>query len=148
MNVRTWLLGFALLGFSSAAVALPAHCTPVIGQGWIRAAPPGAKVLAGYARLRNPCAKAVQVTGVGSPDFAMAMMHETVVANGMSTMRHAPTLGVPAGGSLVFAPGGRHIMLMNPRRALKPGDKVRITLSLSDGTKLSADFPILRDAPR
>ena len=147
MNVRTWLLGFALIGFSSAAVALPAHCTPVIGKAWIRAAPPGAKMLAGYATVRNPCAKAMQVTGVSSRDFATAMMHETVLLNGMSTMRHTATVTIPAGGEVVFAPSGRHIMLMGPARVFRVGDKVGITFVLSDGKKLEADFMVLRDPP-
>ena len=51
-------------------------------------------------------------------------------------------------GEVVFAPGGRHIMLMEPLRALKAGDKVRITFTLSDGTKVAADFAVLRDPPR
>ena len=105
-------------------------------------------MLAGYATVRNPCAKAVQVTGVSSRDFAAAMMHETVLANGMSTMRHTATVTIPAGGEVVFAPSGRHIMLMQPMRVLKVGDKVRITFVLSDGTKVAADFAVLRDLPR
>lgn len=78
----------------------------------------------------------------------MGMIHETVPSNGMSTMRDAPLLSLPANGQLLFAPGGRHVMLMNPDHALRVGDKVRVTLVLSGGRRVAADFPVRKDAPR
>ena len=35
---------------------------PVAEAAWIRAAPPSARMLAGYVRLRNPCKAAVALT--------------------------------------------------------------------------------------
>ena len=123
MNVHPFILGLTLLGGASAAVAAPKPCLPTVEQAWIRAAPPGVTALAGYAVLRNSCAKAFSVTDVGSPDFAMGMIHETLVEGGVSRMRGAKSLLVPAHGSFAFAPGGAHMMLMHPRRTLKEGDR-------------------------
>ncbi len=104
-------------------------------------------MLAGYAVVRNPCAGARTVTGIATAEFASAMIHETMVVDGVSKMRHAPALRVPARGELRFAPGGRHLMLMQPRRALKPGSKVRLSLVLSDGKRVSAGFLVRREPP-
>ena len=147
MNARSFILGLLLLSGASAAVANPATCTPVAEQAWIRAAPPGATALAGYAVLRNPCAKPFVVTDVGSPDFAMGMIHETLVDKGISRMRHAKSLSLPARGVLKFEPGGKHMMLMHPRRVLKEGDRVRLVLKLADGQKLNIDATVRREAP-
>ena len=147
MNVRFFVLGLCLLSGSSAAVAVTPACTPIIEHAWVRAAPPGAMMLAGYASLRNPCARAVAITGVSSADFAMSMIHETLVENGVSKMRHIDSLPLKARGEISFAPGGRHLMLMNPKRNLKVGDSVKLTLSLADGRKISGDFPIRKDPP-
>lgn len=103
--------------------------------------------LAGYARVRDACGRAATITGARSASFGSVMLHATAMANGMSTMREAAALQVPARGELRFAPGGNHIMLMQPRRALPVGQRVRIELLLSDGRAIAADFTVRPDAP-
>ena len=103
--------------------------------------------LAGYASLENHCGKPVTVLSVSSRDFGMAMIHETVVKNGVSKMQHVAVLKIPAQGSVAFTPGGRHLMMMMPARELKPGDKVSLTFGLESGERVVAEFPVLRDAP-
>jgi copper(I)-binding protein len=150
MNAPSLLLGLALIASASAAVAAPppgAACQPLVEKAWIRAAPPGAMMLAGYATVRNPCPRAIAIVDVAAVDFASAMIHETLVENGVSKMRHADRLPVPARGALAFAPGGRHLMLMQPRRPLKAGERTVLTLLLADGRRLSAEFTVRRDAP-
>jgi len=146
MNARTITLGLLLLGFASAAVASTPACTPVIEKAWIRAAPPGATALAGYAIVRNPCTAPLVITDASSGDFVMGMIHETVVLDGVSQMRHVDSLPLPARGELRFAPGGRHLMLMHPKRQLKVGDKVKVSLKLADGRRISANFLVSKDA--
>lgn len=141
------MLGLTLLGAASAAVAAPKPCLPTVEQAWIRAAPPATTALAGYAVLRNGCPTPFSVIDVSSPDFAMGMIHETVVDGGVSRMRAARSLVVPARGSLAFVPGGRHLMLMHPRRAFKEGDRVQVVVKLAKGEKLSSTFAVRKDAP-
>ena len=139
-------LGLSLIFGSGAVVAAPA-CLPQFQQGWIRAAPPGTTALAAYGRLRNTCPKAFVLKDVASKDFAMAMVHETRVEKGLSQMRAADELSIPARGQLDFAPGGRHIMLMHPVRELKVGDKVWLEITLAGGTRIRARFEVRREAP-
>ena len=147
MNAWPLLPGLLLLLSASAAVASPDACAPVLERGWIRAAPPGATMLAGYGELRNTCAKPAALTGIKGGDFMMAMVHETRIENGVSRMRHAKTTSLPAGGTVRFAPGGRHFMLMHPKRALPPGKVVRVELRLADGSRIPAEFTVRREAP-
>jgi copper(I)-binding protein len=44
---------------------------------------------------------------------------------------------VPAKGKLEFKPGGKHIMLMGLKRALKVGEKVPLVLKLDGGQSLT-----------
>ena len=147
MNVPSFILGLGLLAGASAAVANPTACVPVAVQAWIRAAPQSATALAGYVVLRNPCGRPFVVTDVSSTDFAMGMIHQTIVDKGISRMRHAKSLPLPARGVLKFEPGGKHMMLMHPRRVLKEGDRVRLVLKLADGFKLNIDATVRREAP-
>jgi hypothetical protein len=149
MNGRTLLPGLLCLALSSAAVAAePATaCVPVLEKPWVRAAPPGARMLAGYVVVRNPCAAPVVVSGVESKDFADAMIHRTVVEGGVSRMRAAGRLVVAPGAELRFEPGGLHLMLMRPLRELPEGARAGVRLLLADGRKLYAEYDLRREAP-
>jgi copper(I)-binding protein len=148
MNARVLLLGLLALPSASAAVAAaPADCRPVVEAPWVRAAPPGAKSLAGYLVLRNPCDAAVEVVGVESLDFGMPMIHRTVEEGGVSRMREAGRMALAPGGELRFEPGGLHLMLMQPLRPLADGDVARVRLVLADGRRVFAEYPVRREAP-
>ena len=146
MNARAIALGLSLIFGSGAVVAAPT-CLPKFEQAWIRAAPPGTTALAAYGRLRNDCAKPFVVEDVASADFAMGMIHETRVEKGVSQMRPAMNLVVPARGALDFVPGGRHMMLMHPTRNLKDGDRVWLQVTLANGARIRAQFEVRRNAP-
>lgn len=46
-------------------------------------------------------------------DFPRVMMHDTTLADGVATMMYlAEGIVVPAGGSVTFSPGGKHVMFM------------------------------------
>lgn len=147
MNVLRLCLGLCLLLSASAAVGAAPACSPVIEQAWVRAAPPGARSLAGYLVLRNPCAVAVEVVDVESLDFGMPMIHRTEQVDGVSRMRPAGRLRVAAGAELRFEPNGLHLMLMKPLRPLAEGDTARLRLVLADGRRLYAEVPVRRSAP-
>lgn len=147
MNVLRLFVGLMLALSSSAAVGAEPACAPVIENAWVRAAPPGARTLAGYLVLCNPCATAVEVVDVESLDFGMPMIHRTELVDGVSRMRPAGKLAVPAGGELRFEPNGLHLMLMKPLRPLAEGDSARLRLVLADGRRLYAEVPVRRAAP-
>jgi copper(I)-binding protein len=147
-NALACVLGLAVLAGASAAVASPEACRPKVEKAWIRAAPPGATVLAGYATLRNDCARPWVLVGIKGRDFVMAQVHETRIANGASTMRHAKRTVVPARGLLRLAPGGRHFMLMHPRRKLPEGTVLQFELLFDDGLRVPVEMTVRRDAPK
>ncbi|MEO8160230.1 MAG: copper chaperone PCu(A)C [Arenimonas sp.] len=122
-------------------------CAPRVEKGWIRAAPLAATSFAGYAVVHNDCPKPVVITGVKGHDFMMAMIHRTAIEAGVSQMRHVKLAPIPAGSRLTFSPGGMHMMLMHPRRALPPGTLVRIELILADGRSIPAELTVRREPP-
>jgi copper(I)-binding protein len=97
-------------------------------EPWIRAAPPGAMVNAGYMTLRNTGQNEYIIEKVTSPDFVMIEMHRTEVKNGLARMLPQDRLVVPAGGELTLRPGGLHLMMMQPKRELRAGDAVKLSL--------------------
>ncbi len=127
---------------TGSEVAEPTVVNPTVVDPWIRAAPPTARVLAGYLVLANPGAQAVTLVGATSPVAAMVEIHETVVRDGVASMERRPELVVPAGGQLVLEPGGAHLMFMQPSAVPVAGETVPVTLSLGDGSTLEAVFAV------
>jgi copper(I)-binding protein len=117
----------------------------MIERAWIRTAPPGAMMLAGYATLRNAGDSPLTVTGADSADFAGVSLHQSIEENGVERMRPLASIKITPGASAVFAPGGKHLMLMQPARELKSGDSVKIHISIETGDGVTTDF-VVRDA--
>ncbi len=78
----------------------------------------------------------------------MPMIHRSVVENGVSKMREPGVLELKPGASLKFEAGGLHLMLMQPLRSLKEGDKAGVRLVLDDGSRVYSEFPVRREAPK
>src|SRR5690348_12003275 len=73
-----------------------AHAEGKLGvfDAWIRQAPPGATMMAGYATLKNTGDAPITVLTVQSDAFRMTSVHETIVANDMAKMREVHRLAV------------------------------------------------------
>ncbi len=112
-----------LLSLPAAAAA----CSGLeLADGWIREAPPGAPVMAAYARLRNTGAAPLTLSTLSSPEFGAVELHRTVVDDGVSHMLHGQVLQLPPDAGVALEPGGWHLMLFRPLRPLKAGDTVAI----------------------
>jgi len=70
---------------------------------------------AAYFVVENPSATADRLVGISSDQAERAELHETIDDGGVMRMVPRPEgLDVPAGGRLELAPGGAHVMLVNP----------------------------------
>ena len=99
-------------------------------------------MLAGYARIDNTCAAPVEIVSASSPAFADVSLHETRIENGISRMRPLANLPLAAHGSIAFAPGRLHLMLMEPTKPMKAGDHVSIDFTLRDGRRIPGHFEL------
>jgi periplasmic copper chaperone A len=130
---------YALLLLLATTATVHAQALTV-DQGWIRSGPPGATVLAGYARLSNPGTTELRIVEARSSSFASVEFHETLDEDGVAKMRAVEALVIPAGGSLTLEPGGLHLMLIKPTRRLMLGDSVVLDMITDEGDALPAAF--------
>jgi copper(I)-binding protein len=133
-------LALACVAAFAALPASAAGCLPKVEGAWIRMPPAGLPMMAGYARISNPCKGPLAIVGAHSGAFAETSLHETRIENGMSRMRATPALRLAPGGSAVLEPGGFHLMMMNPVKPLRAGDHVAIEFTLEDGRRFSVPF--------
>lgn len=90
--------------------------------------PASAAVAAVYLTVHNGTSADDVLEGVTTSAGGTAEVHRSMVSNGMATMKPAGPLTVKKGADLVLKAGGYHIMIMNPKPALRVGDKVKVTL--------------------
>jgi copper(I)-binding protein len=139
---RAWWLA-AALGSAAPATA----CEGLeIADAWVREPPPGATAAAAYARLRNTGPKALRIDRVYARDFGMAMLHETVRDGDRVAMRHREQITVPAGGEVRLAPGGLHVMLMQPTRMPPAGATTELGFGCGAAERTTR-APVRADAP-
>ncbi|CAN0619387.1 periplasmic copper chaperone A [Burkholderia multivorans] len=128
-----------------AALSLGAHAHAagaIAAQNpWVRWLP-NKLPAAGYVTLVNAGDKPVDLVDVDSPDYGMAMLHQTVSNGSTQKMEMVDKLTIPARGKVDIAPGGYHFMLEEPKHAIKPGDTVRLRLKFSDGETLDTPFAV------
>lgn len=101
-----------------AALLLPA-CTddavPLTANGVRITKPlPGSQASAGYFELVNTTAEPIRLVRVSSPQFGKVEMHETIDDNGIARMVGLDHVTIAPHSSVVFEPGGKHLMLMQP----------------------------------
>jgi hypothetical protein len=111
-------------------------------DAWVREAPPGTAMMAGYMALRNNTSRSKVLVAASSSGFATVTIHRTILKDGMAGMVHASQLELTPHASLIFAPGGYHLMLMNPKRALRAGNTVVINLEFRGGLVLPVVFEV------
>ena len=121
-------------------------CTPQVRDGWIRLAPGGMPMQAGFARIDNACPTPATIVSASSPAYGSVELHESKVVGGVNRMRPVPELRIAPDGAAVLQPGGLHLMLMRPRAPLKPGSRVVVEFGLKDGRRLLGEFQVRKPA--
>lgn len=94
---------------------------------------PGSTTAVAYFELANPAAQAATLTRVSSPQFQSVEMHETVLNDGVSTMRPLESVVVSSDSSVQFVAGGKHLMLMRPVGPVASGDRVELRFQFENG---------------
>jgi len=140
------LITLMVLTLASIEAASAAGRLEVTGA-WIRTAPPGAMMLAGYATLRNTGDAPLTVIGADSEAFGDVSLHESIEIDGIARMNALGSIEIATGASVVLAPGGKHLMLMRPKGEPKSGESIKIHIAAKPGEGTTADFAVRDTAP-
>ena len=108
-----------------------------VSDGWFRKILPTLPA-AGYFTLSNGGPDAALLVQASSPACASLSLHRST-AGGMEAVE---SVNVPAGGEIRFAPGGYHLMCMEPRPDMAPGAQVTVTFQFADGRTISSRFAV------
>ena len=81
-------------------------------DAWVRSMPPGAQVSAAYGMLMNHSDQTVTLSTVSSEISGTAEMHEVIAEGDQRRMAELESIDIAPHETLIFEPGGRHIMLL------------------------------------
>ncbi len=104
-----------------------------VSDAWVR---PGIDPTAVYLTITNSGTESVTLTGVEAAWAGEIDMHETVNEDGFLAMEHMPSLAVPAGGSVTFAPGGMHLMAQDVHGDISDGDGLELAFLTDTGKRV------------
>jgi copper(I)-binding protein len=138
-------LGAALL---TALLCLQAHGQEVKAGGitiltpWARATPGGAKVGGAYLEIKAAQGAADRLVAAKSPLAGKVEIHEHVHEGDVMKMRRVEGVAVAGGQSVIFKPGGYHLMLMDLTHGLKQGEKLPLTLVFEKAGEVNVEATI------
>tara|TARA_B110000116_G_scaffold249440_1_gene243160 strand:+ start:618 stop:1046 length:429 start_codon:yes stop_codon:yes gene_type:complete len=91
----------------------------------------GSRVTAGFTNIINKSADAVTITSISSPQFNIVEIHETAIINGVARMVKIEALTIPEHQSVTLKPGGKHLMLIDPKKFITEGEEINLIIELS-----------------
>ena len=114
-----------------------------VSQAFTRAMLAGARVGAGYMTIANAGATDDRLLAASSEVSDRVELHQMVIDNDMMRMsRVEGGIAVPAGGSVALAPGGLHVMFMEPSQEFQEGECVTLTLSFEHAGALEVHLSV------
>jgi periplasmic copper chaperone A len=129
------------VGLLGGTAARPGEPDIEVKEAWIRWLPanvPGG----GYMTVINTGSAVRVLIGASSPDYGEIGMHQTRLRDGVNEMTPVASIEVRPRIPVRFAEGGYHLMLLHPKRPLKPGDRVLITLRFAQGPSVEVPFEV------
>ena len=143
----------AALRCGAAGVLMGLSCSSLADEmlhwrdAWVRSLPPGAAVTAAYGSLMNHGSDTVTIVNVTSTTGTEAQMHDVIADGDQRQMVRLNSVDIAPGESLVFKPGGRHIMLLGITDAPEEGGDVALCAVSAMGTEACTPAPVTRQAP-
>jgi len=146
--LKHFALAAGLCLMATAAGSSPTTSGGVhIQNAWSRPAAAGT-IGAGFFTITNSGRKPETLISATSPIAARVELHQTSMSGGVMSMQRLDAgVTLPPGQSVVFAPGGRHLMVFGLKSALKAGDTLPLTLNLASGGRLQAKAVVRLSPP-
>ena len=116
-----------------------------VGKMWVRLPLQGKDVTAGYLVLANQSSQKMVLKSVTSPDFERVELHTMSMDQGIMKMQHLEQIEIEPRAILELKPHGKHLMMFSPKRKLKEGDTVQVTLHFESAPAMTLPLTVKKD---
>jgi periplasmic copper chaperone A len=133
MKTRPTLLSLTLT-LQLALACQTAWAQTNVADPWIRGTVAQQKATGLFAKITST--QGSRLVSASTPVAGLVEIHEMSMAGDVMKMRALPAgVALPPGKVVELKPGGYHVMLMDLKQQLKPGDTVPVTLVLEGPDK-------------
>lgn len=122
----------------------------VVERVWGRPTPATAQNGAFYMTITNNTGRDDALQAVRAAACAAVELHRTAVdENGVMQMRPVAgqTVPIPAGETVLFSPGGLHVMCLDLAEPFALGQEIPLTLLFAGAGEMTVDAEIREEAP-
>ncbi|PWW02042.1 hypothetical protein DFR52_102707 [Hoeflea marina] len=115
----------------------------VIHHPHMKGTPPNAPVSGGYLTIENTGSEADRLVSADTGFAGQTQIHEMSMEGDVMKMRELPDgLEIPAGGSVELKPGGYHVMFMQLKEQMKPGEMRKAILTFEKAGQIEVEFKV------
>lgn len=122
------------------AVSLAAQAQVEVQSAWARPTVAGQMGTGAFMRLTSK--DGVRIIGASSAVAGVVEIHEMAMSGSVMQMRPLKGLDLAPGSTVELKPGGQHMMLMDLKRPLAVGEKIKIELRLETRDKKLVTQPV------
>lgn len=131
----------AMFGMANASMAAEAKIA--VTAPWTLATPETAKVAGGFVTLTNTGKQSDRLIRAETEVSRSVEIHEMHVVKGVMMMRqHNAGITLKPGAKMTLKPFSHHLMLMDLKRQLKPGETVKGTLVFEKSGAIDVVFTV------
>ena len=126
---------------SVAAAVTLAGCEQAqlgVEDAWVRLPAVSSRPGAAYFTVKGG-SDATSLLAISSPAAVRSELHEMKHEGGMMTMAPIKDVAIPAGGTVKFEPGGKHVMLFDLSPEVRAGGKIPLRLAFANGKTIEVE---------
>ena len=129
-----------LVTFTLSGVALAGDIQ--VKGAWARASIGTERPGVAYLTIMNKGTASDRLLGAETPVAKRAMVHESLMKDGVMKMRPAGEIKIAPGGRVMLEPGGLHLMLTFLQKKLVKGESFPLTLTFENTGAVTVDVKI------
>ena len=120
-----------------------------IAHPWSQELPPNAPTVAAYFIIKNTGDTADRLLSADTPIAEKAEIHEHVMQGDLMKMQRVPSVEVPPGGTVTFAPMAYHVMMfgLKDRSVLQDGKRFPLTLNFEKAGAVPVEVTVQKQPP-
>lgn len=122
------------------AVSLAAQAQVEVESAWARPTVAGQMGTGAFMRLTSK--DGVRIIGASSAVAGVVEIHEMAMSGSVMQMRPLKGLDLAPGSTVELKPGGQHMMLMDLKRPLTVGEKIKVELRLETRDRKLVTQPV------
>lgn len=147
MSARAFAVAAAVLALAAvpAAARQASAGSLVVKDTHMRASLGNNPNTGAYLTVTNSGTGKDRLIGASCTCAARVELHEMSDVGGVMKMKKVDGFEVPAGGQLVLAPRGKHLMVFGLKQPVKNGDMVQMTLRFEKAGAVTTSFHVMTD---